>query len=73
MASYDNELKQFVQQYGEDAVPAALQNYINQRARSKQAQEKSKRERQQLAALMGKAKTDPALAELLRKHNIAIG
>lgn len=73
MAAYDTELKAFVQQYGEDAVPAALQNYINQRARSKQAQEKSKRERQQVASLMSKAKSDPALAELLKKHNIALG
>lgn len=71
MPSYDAELRDFIQKFGEDAVPAALANYVNQRDRSKKAQEKSKKERQAVAAIFSKAKSDPALAELLKKHGIA--
>lgn len=73
MAMYDAELEQFVQDFGEEAVVAAIRNYVNQRERSKQASQKAQAQRQGLQTLIGKARTDPKIAELLRQAGIQVG
>lgn len=72
MASFDAELQDFVETYGEEAVPAALRNYVNQRERSKQAAQKAQAQRQGLQNLIAKGKSDPQIAELLRRAGIAV-
>ena len=73
MASFDNELQEFVEAYGEEAVPAALRNYVNQRERSKQAAQKAQAQRQGLQTLISKGKSNPQIAELLRQAGIQVG
>jgi hypothetical protein len=73
MASYSDELDLFVQEYGEEAVAAALRNYVNQRERSKQAAAKAQSQRQGLQTLIGKAKSNPQIAELLKQAGISVG
>ena len=73
MASYDGALKAFVAKFGEDAVEAAFTNYENQKVRSKQAHNKAQAQRQGLANLMSKAKSDPRVAEILKSAGLQVG
>ena len=73
MPSYDQALKDFVAQFGEDAVESALDTYATHRDRSKKAAAKARAQKQALGNLIVASRSNPQLAETLRKAGVQLG
>jgi len=71
MASFDKALTDFIQKFGEEAVPTALNLYVSQRERGKAYAEKRKVEVARSKAIL-RAAEDPKVAARLKELGITI-